>query len=122
MDSAQCQRKDKFRLEIEKDVFILQAFNTEKHELELPDHLKLKNISRSGLCLISDIELKQGTVIEAEIMLEDVQDSVTAYCQAVWNKKNGKNRQFETGMKFLGIKDEDSENLGVFLEKNLLSY
>jgi hypothetical protein len=118
MENPEGKRKDKFRLSVEKDVFILQAVKSDGQECKMPDNIKLKNISRGGLCVVTDIELEKGCVIEAEIMLEDVLNSVKAFCQAVWKNKAEKDRNFETGMKIIGIKAEDVKNLEAFLHKH----
>jgi c-di-GMP-binding flagellar brake protein YcgR len=117
MSDANEARKDSFRLSLNEDVFVLNAVGPKGHEVHLSGDVRVKNISSGGMCILTEIELEKGTVIEAEIELEDVLNAIRAYCQTVWKSRRVERHQFQTGMKYIGLKDLDDKHLEDFLSK-----
>jgi hypothetical protein len=109
-------RKDPNRVSIEKPANILFAVCREKNDRRMPERVLTKNISSGGLCVVSDIEVKKGTVLAAEIIFDAAGlGRLKAYCEAMWSKQTGENGQYEVGLQFIGLKDSESKNLKEFI-------
>jgi c-di-GMP-binding flagellar brake protein YcgR len=110
------------RAELKTETRILFGVCREKNSHEIPEKVSTKNISTGGLCVVSNVELKRGTVIAAEIFLnKEGTEKFKAYCEAVWSRKETDSGYYETGLRFIDLKNSDEGNLKEFVNKNLLN-
>lgn len=106
------------RVDLKKETNILFGVCREKNSHKIPETVITKNISGSGMCVVSDIEVKKGTVLAAEVVLNTVgTEKFKAYCEAVWSKKSEETGNYEAGLQFIGLKPEEEKNLKNYLEK-----
>lgn len=77
-----------------------------------------RNISKSGLCIQVPRKLEDGSVIRIEIpSFDEVDRSIKAFCEVQWCVKNTNNDNFEAGLSFIALKEEDVEYLHKLVEK-----
>ncbi len=75
-----------------------------------------KNISESGIALISDQELAQGQFIRLQFFLPGIKESINAHGKVVRSEAVSENF-FEIGVSFWDIEEEDRELLKNFFQK-----
>ena len=110
-------RKDD-RVEIKTQTNILFGVCADKNSHKIPEKVMTKNISNGGLCVVSNIEMKKGTVLAAEIVLNtDGMEKFKAYCEAVWSRKSEEAGTYETGLQFIGLKPDEEKHLEEYLQK-----
>lgn len=68
-----------------------------------------KNISNGGLCISAPRKITKGYIVKVGLELETSEKPISAFCEVKWCAKSGS--EFEAGLKFLGLEDEDMENL-----------
>lgn len=109
-------RKDK-RVELKTETNIIFGVCREKNSHKIPERVTTKNISNGGMCVVSNIELKKGTVLAAEVVLNTSgMERFKAYCEAVWSKKAENEGNYETGLQFIGLKPEEEKHLKEYLK------
>lgn len=114
------RRRDAQRVEVEREIVILQAAAPHEISPKISEKAVIKNISSGGICVVSDECIKKGTVIEADVMLRTSgMEKFRAYIKAVWSKESCGRGCFETGMEFLGIKETDLIILRRYIHRNL---
>jgi len=114
------KRKDTKRLAVEREIKILQAAAAHELSPKMPEKAYIKNLSGGGLCIVSDTRIKKGTVIEADVLLRTHGlEKFRAYILAVWSRESEEPGCFETGMQFLGIKQEAFNGLEHYLKQHL---
>jgi|GEM_PF-6243395 hypothetical protein len=114
------KRKDTKRLAVEREIKILQAAAANEISPEIPEKAFIKNLSGGGLCIVSGIRIKKGTVIEADVMLRtEGLEKFRAYIMAVWSRESEETGCFETGAQFLGMKQEDATVLERYIKQHL---
>ena len=100
-----------------------------KYSIEKKPHIKLaghtKDVSSSGMGLVVNEKLYEGTLLLLEFELPELKNAVCAEGKVVWVKgdladrnKTGK-REFQAGIQFLNIKADDKNRLIAYIEKNL---
>lgn len=118
--TGELQRKDTKRLEVEREIKILQAAAANDISPEVPKKVYTKNISNGGMCLISDGRIKEGTIIEADVLLRtDGLEKFRAYMMAVWSRAFDGEGCFETGAQFLAMKEADSARLEKYIQNHI---
>lgn len=114
------KRKDTKRLAVEREIKILQAASANEISPRMAEKALIKNLSGGGLCIVSTIQIKKGTVIEADVLLRtDGLEKFRAYILAVWSRESAEPGYFETGAQFLGMKQEDSTGLERYIKRHL---
>ncbi len=117
MTPEELKKRQSNRLDIEREMYILQAAASNELFPSFPPIVTVKNISEGGICVVSDSELRAGTVLEAEILLRSHDlERFKVFCQAVWTKKS--TGGYETGMQFLGIKETDGMQLKQYIKEH----
>ena len=111
------QRKDLNRICADKQMNILFAVSIDNSLGTAPETVMIKNISKGGLCVVSDEGISAGTVIAAEITLDiEGKESVKVYCEAKWTRKPSENGKHETGMQFIGFRGNGENLLKDFID------
>ena len=97
-----------------------------KRETSLVFKTQTENISAGGICVILEKELLKNTSVEVELFLAD--DPVPVICggKVAWTIRRDeyskkKPSQFDTGIEFSDITDEDKAHLKRIIEE-LLEY
>jgi len=109
-------RKDD-RVELKTETNIIFGVCTDKNSHKIPEKVMTKNISNGGLCVVSTVEVKKGTVLAAEIVLNtDGMEKFKAYCEAVWSRETKEKGTFETGLQFIGLKPTEEKHLEEYLK------
>ncbi len=110
------QRRANYRLDYTTNVLIKinQHHNLSKPAQVIKAHTK--NISGSGLCVISDIELPKGTDVTVELHLSKAQ-RITAKCHVVRSESIviRKVKSYYLGMHYYDITKQDQERLIRFI-------
>ena len=76
------------------------------------------NISRSGLCMQVPRKLVEGNVIRIEISaIGNSARAIKAFCEVQWCVKKNDNTDFEAGLSFIALKEEDIDYLNLLVEK-----
>ncbi|MCE5300197.1 MAG: PilZ domain-containing protein [Spirochaetia bacterium] len=72
-----------------------------------------KNISKGGLCILAGQKFSEGTVVRVEIPgIENKEHPIKAFCEVLWcSSDNGKKDQFEAGLSFIALKEDDMDVL-----------
>jgi c-di-GMP-binding flagellar brake protein YcgR len=109
-------RKDD-RVELKTETNILFGVCREKNSHKIPEKVMTKNISNGGLCVVSDVEVKKGTVLATEIVLNTAgMEKFKAYCEVIWSRKADEGGKFETGLQFIGLKPMEEKLLEDYLK------
>jgi len=110
------QRRANYRLEFTTDVLLKINENPENPEPQPVIKAHTKNISGSGLCVVSDVELTKGADVTAEISLPKNQ-KITVKCLVVRTESFlvRKVRRYHLGMHFYDISKKDQESLIKFI-------
>ena len=103
------------RVEVKKETNILFGVCREKNSSKIPEKVITKNISGGGMCITSNTEVKKGTVLAAEIVLNtEGMQKFRAYCETLWSRKSDDG--YEAGVQFIGVKPSEEEQLKKYLE------
>lgn len=106
------------RVELNTETNIIFGVCREKNSHKIPEKVMTKNISNGGICVVSNVEVKKGTVLAAEIVLNtEGMEKFKAYCETVWSKKCDETGSYEAGLQFIGLKPAEEKNLRTYLEK-----
>jgi c-di-GMP-binding flagellar brake protein YcgR len=77
-----------------------------------------KNISKSGVCLTVEHKLSEGSVIRVEIPsfdfdieTESEKKIIKAFCEVQWCSKPKDQNNYEVGLSFIALKEEDLDYL-----------
>jgi c-di-GMP-binding flagellar brake protein YcgR len=77
-----------------------------------------KNISKSGVCLSVEHKLSEGSVIRVEIPsfdfdieTESEKKIIKAFCEVQWCSKPKDQNNYEVGLSFIALKEEDLDYL-----------
>ena len=71
---------------------------------------RLVEICKGGFRLSDGNKIMKGAIIELCIVLPGEPDPIIAFAEEVWSKKKGR-RNYEKGLRFIKIKDEDLTKL-----------
>lgn len=105
------------RVDLQKETNIIFGVCREKVSGCIPEKVFTKNISGGGMCIVSGTELKKGTVLGAEVLLNTQgMEKFKAYCEAVWSRKLDSEDGYEVGLQFIDLKPTDEKNLRQFLQ------
>ncbi len=114
-------RKDKLRVEMKKEASIIFGVCRNLNK-KMPEKVYTKNISKGGLCIVSDTELPKGAVLGAEIAINSgSMQTLKAYCEAVWSRKDEESDKYLAGLQFIGLKPSEERNLEEFLKNYILN-
>jgi c-di-GMP-binding flagellar brake protein YcgR len=111
------QRRMDFRLDIvlNAQIWLPDPDGTEAFDTE-PIKVFSKNLSGSGICLISDVEIPKGTETKVEITLsDDLIIIVRCTVLRVVPTEIRYKKKFELGMRFTQIDKKDQESLIRFI-------
>ena len=61
------------------------------------------DISRNGLCLVTDIYLKKGEVLKVLITPDELNTTATVFAEVIWSRFS--DGQFTTGLNFIAERD-----------------
>ena len=99
-----------------------------KYSVEKKPHIKInghiEDVSSSGMRLLANEKLMEGTLLLLEFELPKTKNAVFAEGKVVWGKgtfseRDGVGRRvFQTGIQFVNIKPEDKNRLVGFIEKH----
>ena len=97
-----------------------------KKESSLVFKTQTENISLGGICVILERGLLKNTPVEVELFLPDSPTPVTCAGKIVWSVRRNeyskkKPSQFDTGIEFATLVDEDKARLRRIIEE-LLEY
>ncbi|HOX09384.1 MAG TPA: PilZ domain-containing protein [Candidatus Omnitrophota bacterium] len=97
-----------------------------KKETSLVFRTQTENISAGGICLILERALLKHTPVEVELFLPDDPIPVNCEGKVAWSVRRSeylkkKSSQFDTGIEFTSITDEDKARLKRIIEE-LLEY
>lgn len=116
-DINKIQRRMAFRLDIilNAQIWLPDSNGTEAFDTE-PVKVFTRNLSGTGVCLVSDIEIAKGTEVKVELRLTD-ELIITLRCIVLRvNSIKVKNRnKYELGMIFTDISKKDQEALIRFI-------
>lgn len=97
-----------------------------KKEASLVFRTQTENISVGGICVILEKRLLKNTPVEIELFLPDSPVPITCVGKVAWSFKRNENTrkkplQFDTGLEFIDITQEDKSCLKRIIEE-LLEY
>ena len=111
------QRRMDYRLDIvlNAQMWLPDLNGTESFDTE-PIKVFSKNLSGSGICLVSDVEVTKGVETKVEIRLkDDLAIIVRSMVLRVVPTEIRKRKAFELGMRFIHIDKKDQESLIRFI-------
>jgi len=106
------QRRKYFRLDYLIDIKIQLNGKKPNNKSEAPIRAFTKNISGSGLCIVTDTDIPKNTELQVELKLaEDI--TITAKCVVVRNSwfEVMKSKSYELGVHFTDISKKDQDIL-----------
>jgi c-di-GMP-binding flagellar brake protein YcgR len=72
---------------------------------------KTKNISKGGVCISIPHKISEGNVLRVELpALSGAERPIKAFCEVQWCRKENE-ENFEVGLSFIALKEEDVEFL-----------
>ena len=83
-----------------------------------------KDLSSSGMRLITNEKLSNGTLLLIEFDIPDLKNTITADGKVIWGEgevgeRDEKGRRiFQTGSQFVNMKPADKDKLVSYIEKN----
>jgi hypothetical protein len=77
---------------------------------------KAKNISKGGLCLEVARKLTEGNVIRIELPSLGDNKTIKAFCEVQWCRKGSSENNFEAGLSFIALREDDINYLVEFVE------
>ena len=72
---------------------------------------KTLDVSLGGMHILSETPLSTGAILRMEITLPDRAGPLTAFAEVVWSNEAG------GGLRFLAMKEDDSESLKAYIKK-----
>ncbi len=83
------------------------------------DYMKAtaKNISKGGVCLVLSQKITEGNVIRVEIPIGETK-IIKAFCEVEWCKQQNANGNYEVGLRFIALKEDDAEFLDTYIKEN----
>jgi len=78
---------------------------------------RIENIGAGGICVMLKKKQERFTPVELSLTLEDERPAIVCDARIVWSIK--KEYEFDTGIEFVGLKDEDSARIERTIEKCL---
>jgi len=110
------QRRSNYRLEYTADVLMKVSATPEFRPPATEIKAHTKNISGSGLCVVSDVEIPKDSDVTVELQLP-MQDKIIAKCHVVRTESFlvRKSRRYHLGMHFYDISKKDQERLIRFI-------
>ena len=77
-----------------------------------------RNLSKGGVCIQVNSKLTEGNVIRIEIPTPDnAERTIKAFCEVQWCVKNPNNANYEAGLSFIALKEDDIDYLESLVEK-----
>lgn len=77
---------------------------------------KAKNISKGGLCLELDHKLTEGNVIRIELPSLGEEKTIKAFCEVQWCRKGSSDGEYQAGLSFIALREDDVEYLVNFID------
>jgi len=75
---------------------------------------QIKNISKAGMCLLVPHKIEEGNVLRVEINLTSSDKrTIKAFCEAEWCNLENSSGEYEIGLSFIALKEDDQ----LFLEQ-----
>jgi hypothetical protein len=76
-----------------------------------------RNISREGICLVSEDRQEAGKILNLSFFLPGVPDPVKAYAKVMWVKPVSEH-YYEFGLKFWDIDPDDEKRVNDYFDIN----
>ncbi len=76
-----------------------------------------KNISKGGVCLVLSQKITEGNVVRVEIPVGETK-IIKAFCEVEWCKQQSANNNYEVGLSFIALKEDDAEFLDKYIKEN----
>lgn len=83
--------------------------------------VQTRNVSKSGACVMLPYMVKEGNVVRVEIPVENGTTfrHIKAFCEVQWCRQSKESPgNFEAGLSFIAVKDEDAEYLNHYVSNN----
>lgn len=80
------------------------------------EQAKAKNISKGGLCLEVGRKLTEGNVIRIELPSLGDEKNIKAFCEVQWCRKENSSDQYEAGLSFIALREDDVDYLVNFID------
>ena len=77
---------------------------------------KAKNISKGGLCLELERKLTEGNVIRIELPSLGENKTIKAFCEVQWCRKGSSDSNYEAGLSFIALREDDVNYLVDFID------
>ncbi|MGD0566370.1 MAG: PilZ domain-containing protein [Candidatus Goldiibacteriota bacterium] len=77
---------------------------------------KAKNISKGGLCLEVERKLIEGNVIRIELPSLGENKTIKAFCEVQWCRKGSADNNYEAGLSFIALREDDVNYLVDFID------
>lgn len=96
----------------------LRSTGAEEFTIQKPISAITKNISGSGLCLVTDIDIPKDSMIRVELELSDYK-KISAECRVIRNIKlyDDKGKRYELGLCFTKITKKNQDSLIRYIYK-----
>lgn len=78
-----------------------------------------RNISKGGVALIVNEFISVFTRLIVEISIPPIAKPIRAISKVVWIRKRPHGEQYEVGMEFVDITEEDRRNVSDFVERSI---
>ncbi|MBI3610020.1 MAG: PilZ domain-containing protein [Nitrospirae bacterium] len=78
----------------------LPPFGTERR-VETPIHGRVENISKRGLCFVTEEAISVSSLLLCEIVSEEIPVAVPTMMRVQWVHKNPEEPQYHIGLQFL---------------------
>ena len=101
---------------IETDLLVKYKVLEEDERMKFVEN---KDISGGGVCLKIDKELKKDTILAMELHFEKANCKIFTIGEVAWNKMTEEGN-YETGIKFLKIAEEDYFKLNEIITEEIL--
>jgi len=75
-----------------------------------------KNISKEGICLVSEDRLEEGKILNLRFFLPDTVEPIHAYAKVMW-VRDASEHYCEVGLKFWDINEQDEKRLNGYFEE-----
>ena len=75
-----------------------------------------RNVGENGLRIISNEFIPPATNLILEIFLPSLIGQIRALCKVIWAEKRRYSNQYDIGMEFIEITEEDKRYIAEFIE------
>ena len=75
-----------------------------------------KNISKEGICLISEDKQEPGKILNLQFHLPGTAEPIQAYAKVMW-VRDASEHYYEFGLKFWEIDEDDEKRLNGYFEE-----